>query len=177
MSKEHYPLEEMMAIKKNRFDNAVKVLQEKKALLEKAYEKLYYLSQDRDKTLAHKQAKLTQLREQMDAGELIETIKKGESYLKLVNEQLAEKQKKVVEQQKVVDVAQKQGDLATDDLFQKKKDLEKLELHKKEGEKEMSYQELQKEGGEQDEQGTISFTMHKREKKLRKNDPGKKEKE
>jgi FKBP-type peptidyl-prolyl cis-trans isomerase len=34
-----YPLEQLMIIKKNRFDQAVKALEEKKLILEKAYDK------------------------------------------------------------------------------------------------------------------------------------------
>ena len=64
----NYPLEQMLTIKKNRFDTAVKILEEKKAILEKAYEKLYDLKQERDQVLQHKVAKLTQLRHELDTG-------------------------------------------------------------------------------------------------------------
>lgn len=164
----NYPLEQMLAIKKNRFDAAVKTLEEKKALLEKAYERLYDLTQERDETLRHKIAKLEQLRADLDKGEPSAIIQRGKIYLKVVDEKLAEKEKKVVEQQKAVEAAQKQVDLATDDLFQKKKDLEKLEMHKKEWEKEMRYWAMQKEGVEQDEQGSATYLLRKREKEIRK---------
>ena len=85
------------------------------------------------------------------------------AYLKVVDAKLLEKQKKVDEQQKQVDIAQKQVDVATDELFQKKKDLEKLELHKKEWDKEVRYTIEQKEGVEQDEQGSATFQLHKKE--------------
>ena len=63
-----YPLEQLMIIKKNRFDQAVKVLEEKKLVLEKAYDRLYTLTQERDETLKHKMAKLAQLRNALDEG-------------------------------------------------------------------------------------------------------------
>ena len=162
-----YPLEQMVTIKKNRFDAAVKTLEEKKALLEKAYELLYDLTQEKDKVLAHKMAKLTQLREDLDHGD-IEKVKQDKAYLKIVEENLAEKEKKVAAQQKIVDAAQKQVDIATDDLFQKKRDLEKLELHKKEWEKEERYVLLQKEGVEHDEQGSSTHYLRKKEAEARK---------
>ena len=177
MSKLIYPLEQMLSIKKNRFDAAVKTLEEKKTILEKAYEKLYDLTQERDQTLQHKIAKLEQLRNTLDAGTTSDKVQQGKIYLKIVDEKLAEKEKKVVDQQKQVDAAQKQVDIATDDLFQKKKDLEKLELHKKEWEKEMGYWVQQKEAVEQDEQGASTHLLQKREGESRKKNREKKENE
>ncbi len=178
MSKQpNYPLEQMITIKKNRFDAAIKTLEEKKAVLGKAYEKLHDLTQEKDEVLQHKQAKLDQLRHELDTGTTTDVIQRSKIYLKIVDEKLAEKVKKVAEQQKVVDAAQKQVDIATDDLFQKKKDLEKLELHKKEWEKEMGYWVAQKEGVEQDEQGSATHFLRKKEVETRKKDREKKENE
>lgn len=171
----NYPLEQMISIKKNRFDAAVKVLEEKKALLEKAYELLYDLTQEKDKVLKHKTDKLEQLRAELDAGAPSEKILQAKVYLKTVEEKLAEKIKKVAAQQKVVDAAQKQVDVATDDLFQKKKDLEKLEMHKAEWEKEMRYWVLQKEEVEHDDQGSTTHQLRKREDAARKLEREKKE--
>lgn len=163
----NYPLEQLLLIKKNRFDQAVKTLEEKKALLEKAYEKLYTLTQERDKVLEHKRAKLSQLRESLDEGTTTDKIQQMKAYLKTVDEQLAEKQKKVTDQQKQVDIAQKQVDVATDDLFQKKKDLEKMEMHKQEWEKEAKYWVERKDAAEQDEQGSATHSLRKKEAETR----------
>lgn len=163
-----YPLEQLMTIKKNRFDQAVKTLEQKKEILEKAYEKLYDLTQDRDQVLEHKTAKMTQFREALDEGTTTDKIQQMKVYLKIVEEKLAEKQKKVTDQQKQVDLAQKQVDIATDELFQRKKDLEKLEIHKQEWEKEVRYWTEQKEAVEQDEQGSATHTLRKKEEIRRK---------
>lgn len=163
-----YPLEQLMLIKKNRFDQAVKILEQKKEILEKAYEKLYDLTQDKDKTLKHKQAKLAQLREALDEGTTTDKIQQMKNYLKIVDEKLADKQKKVDHQQEQVDLAQKQVDVATDELFQRKKDLEKLEIHKKEWEKEARYWTQQKESVENDEQGSHGHMLRKKESEKRK---------
>ena len=164
----NYPLQQLMEIKKNRFDQAVKTLEEKKAILEKAYEKLFDLTQERDQVKEHRAAKLQQLRESLDEGTTTDKIQQKKAYLKIVDEKLADKEKKVVDQQKQVDIAQKQVDAATDELFQRKKDLEKLEMHKKEWEKEVRYWTEQKEGVEHDEQGSATHIMRKREAEKRK---------
>lgn len=163
-----YPLEQLMSIKKNRFDQAVKILEEKKALLKKAEEKLQGLVVERDQVLQHRIDKLNQLRQELDAGTTTDKIQQMKGYLKTVEEKLAEKQKKVTDQQKQVDLAQKQVDLATNELFQKKKDLEKLEMHKKEWEKEVRYWTEQKSAIEHDEQGSATHQVRKREAEKRK---------
>ena len=88
-------------------------------------------------------------------------------YLKLVEEKLAAKEKIVADQKKVVEAAQKQVDLATEELFQRKKDLEKLEMHKKEWEKEVRYLTEQKEAVEQDDQGSATHALRKKEEQRR----------
>ncbi|MBU6383564.1 MAG: type III secretion T3S chaperone [Verrucomicrobia bacterium] len=165
-----YPLEQLMTIKKNRFDQAVKTLEQKKEILEKAYEKLYVVTQERDQTLSHKRAKLAQLREALDEGTTTDKIQQMKAYAKTVDEKLAVAEKKVVDQQKQVDIAQKQVDIATDELFQRKKDLEKLELHKQEWVKEVRYWVEQKEAVEHDEQGAQTHTLRQKENKIRKKD-------
>jgi len=163
MSPLNYPLEQLMIIKKNRFDQAVKVLEEKKMILEREYDKLYTVTKDRDETLQHKMAKLTQLRTALDEGTTTDKIQQMKAYLKVVEEKLREREKKVVNQQSEVDKAQKQVDLATEELFQRKKDLEKLEMHKTEWEKEVRYLTEAKEAVEHDEQGSAGFLIRKRE--------------
>ena len=170
-----YPLEQLVTIKKNRFDQAVKLLEEKKALLDKAQAKLYDLTKERDEVKEHKIAKLTQLRNELDAGTTSDKIQQMKAYLKVVDGKLAEKEKKVADQKKVVDTAQKQVDLATEELFQRKKDLEKLEIHKNEWEKEVHYWTEQKQAVEHDEQGSATHALRKKEAELRKREREKNE--
>jgi flagellar biosynthesis chaperone FliJ len=164
----NYPLEQLMTIKKNRFDQAVKMLEEKKLLLEKEYEKLYDVTQERDRVLEHKNSKLTQVRQAMDEGLASEKIQQMKVYLKTVAEELKVKEKKVTDQTKQVELAQKQVDLATEELFQRKKDLEKLEMHKAEWEKEVRYWTERKEGIEHDEQGAQAHQLRKKDASSRK---------
>jgi hypothetical protein len=166
----NYPLQQLVTIKKNRFEQAVKILEEKKILLEKALKKLYDLKAERDQVLQHKVEKLTQLRATLDEGTTTDKIQQMKVYLKIVDEKLAEKEKKVVEQQKQVDLAQKQVDAAMQEVFQRKKDLEKLEMHKIEWEKEVRYWTEQKETIEHDEQGSATHTTRKRQEEHRRKD-------
>ncbi len=173
MKASSYPLEQLLTIKQNRFDQAVKTLEAKKLLLEQASLKLDTAKKERNEVFEHKKAKLTQLRESLDAGTTTDKIQQMKVYLKLVDERLMEKEKKVLEAQRTVDLAQKQVDAATEDLFQKKKDLEKLEMHKVEWEKEMRYLTERKEVAEQDEQGSATHTMRKRDAEKREVPPQK----
>ncbi len=163
-----YPLEQLIEIKKKRFDQAVKTLEEKKRILEKTYEVLYDLNQEYNEVLTHKTAKLDQLRKTLDVETTTDKIHQMKTYLKTVDEKLVEKKKKVTSQQKVVDNAQKQVDIATDHLFQTKKELEKLELHKAEWTKETRLHVERKEAIEHDEQGAATHEIFKREAASRK---------
>jgi flagellar biosynthesis chaperone FliJ len=149
-------------------DQAVKVLEEKKLILEKAYEKLYEVTQERDGVARHRGAKLAQLREALDEGARSDKIQQMKVYLKVVDEDLQKKEKKVTDQQKEVDAAQKQVDLATEELFARKKDVEKLQTHKAEWQKEVHYLTEQKEATEHDELGSATYSQRKREVKIRK---------
>lgn len=164
---EKYPLEQLIFIKKNRFDQAVKLLEEKKALLKKAEEKLLLVQKERDEVLEHKKAKLEQLRQALDEGTTTDKIQQMKVYMKIVDEKLLVKQKAVDEQQKAVQLAQKQVELATQEMFQRKKDVEKLDMHKGEWTKEAAYEELRKETSEHDEQGAAGFE-HRRKREKRK---------
>ena len=159
----NYPLEQLLSIKKNRLDQAVKILEEKKALLKQAEDRLKVAVQQRDQVRTHKVAKLQQLRDTLDEGASTDKIQQMKSYLKIVDVQLAEKEKKVVEQQKQVDLAQKQVNLAAEEVRQKRIDLEKLTLHKEEWTKEVRTWIERKEEVEHDEQGIITHTRKKKE--------------
>lgn len=165
-----YPLEQMITIKKNRFDQAVKILEEKKALLAKAEEKLKKVAEERDEVLKHKTEKLNQLRAALDEGTTTDKIQQMKAYMKVVDGKLAEKEKKVTDEKRNVDLAKKQVDLATADMFQKKKDLEKLEMHRAEWEKEVHYWTERKEAIEHDEQGSATYTQRKRDEERRKDE-------
>ena len=69
-----YPLEQIAIIKQKKLEEAEKTLRDKKSALEKEQEKLTAVEKDRDEVKDHRFAKLTQLREKMDAGTATDKI-------------------------------------------------------------------------------------------------------
>jgi flagellar biosynthesis chaperone FliJ len=163
-----YPLEQLMTIKQNRFDAAVKILEQKKEILEKAKKKLDEAIFEKDQVAQHKAAKLDQIRQELDQGTTSDKVQQARIYLKVVDERLAEKEKAVKVQQNQVDIAESQVDAATQEVYQKKKDLEKLQMHKQEWKKEVRYRIEQKEAIEQDDQGSAAHFLRKKEEEKRK---------
>ena len=149
-----YPLEQLTIIKQKKLDEAEKVLREKKLALEKEKEKLLEVEKQRDEVKDHRYAKLTQLREKMDAGEGSNKIQQMRYYLKVVDEKLKVKEKKVQEHIKLVATATAHVETARADLLKKQQDVEKMQLHRKEWEKEKKALREQKEGIESDEMGS-----------------------
>ena len=159
---EKYPLDQLVAIKQKRLEEAEKVLAEKRSILATEQQKLLELEKKRDEIKEHYKSKLAQLREKLDAGTGTDKITQMKQYLKLVAEDLKAEEIKVDAQTKVVENAQAQVEIARQDLFKKQKDIEKLKIHHKEWEKEMHAIEQQKEGHETDEMGSTRHTLKKR---------------
>lgn len=158
----NYPLEELVKIKQKRFEQAVKLVEEKKAALKREQDVLKNLEKERNEVLKHKEDKLKQLREALDKGESTDKITQKKTYYKLVQENLIEKEKKVKNQQKNVDEAEKELEKARKNLIEKQKDIEKLAIHRKEWEKEMKYFQTQKEELLQDEIGSVKHIIKKK---------------
>lgn len=162
---EKYPLDQLVAIKQKRLEEAEKVLAEKKSILAQEEQKLAALEKKRDEVKAHYEDKLAQFREKLDAGTPTDKIQQMKHYLKLVTENLKVEEQKVENQKKVVATAQNQVDLARQDLFKKQKDVEKLKIHHKEWEREAHRIEQQKEATFTDELGNAMHAIKKTQKK------------
>lgn len=157
-----YPLEQLVAIKKRRLEESEKILTEKKNALAKEEEKLASLELKRDEAKLHRDTKLKQFREKLDAGTTSDKIQQMKHYLKVVDEKLKGEEQKVKDQKKHVDAAEKQVEAARQDLFKKQKDIEKLKIHHKEWEAEMRSQAERKEGTETDDIGGAMHVIKKR---------------
>ena len=155
----NYPLEQITVIKQKKFDEAERVLREKKKTLEREQEKLIAVEKDRDEVKVHRLAKLNQLREKMDEGAPSVKIEQMRHYLKVVDEKLKAKELKVKEQQKNVETAKNQVEVARNDLLKKQQDVEKIGTHRKEWEKEMQALAEHKDTVETDEMGAV---LHQR---------------
>lgn len=163
-----YPLEDLLKIKGKRFDQAVKLFEEKTEAVLREKEKLAKLEGERDKVLAHKKDKITQLRQALDAGEKTSKIQQIKVYIGVVEEKLAAQQKKVDAQKVVLIKAEKELEEAKKKLFEKKKELEKIKIHKDEWKIEVKELENQIESVEQDEIGAIRDALKKHEHRKKK---------
>lgn len=169
-----YPLEQLILIKKKRLDESEKKLKEAKEHLDKERKKLIKLEEDLQKTFDHKQEKIRQLNEKMDEGTTSDKIEIAHNYLKIIEEDLKKKKKKVKDQEAQVQKAIQNVEVARKDMLKKQQDVEKLQLHKKDWEKTAKYEISQKEAIEQDEIGTAKFSSLKREKKIQEDRKNKK---
>ncbi|CRX37749.1 type III secretion T3S chaperone [Estrella lausannensis] len=158
-----YPLLEVMNIKKRRVDDQERVVKEKKAKLDLETQKLKEREADRDKVLKHHNDKLEQLRHELDTGTTTEKIKMMKVYLKEVKEKLKIEEKKVKEQKDQVELAAKDLDVAEKELKKRRQDVDKLNVHRADWEKEIKLEMEMKELDQQDEMGNVIFLKRVRE--------------
>ena len=160
-----YPLRQVLEVKQRRVEDAEKVVKQKKELLEKEEQKLKERELERDKVKHHYQEKLRQLREEMDHESTSPKLQQMKIYIKIVEEKLKVEEKKVRDQQEAVKVAQKNLDQAKEDLRVKRQEVDKLQTHRKDWEKERRKELEIIEEREQDELGSIIFiSRHRRNK-------------
>lgn len=164
MAKQIYPLNQVLQVKKRRVENAEEVVKEKIALLEKERQKLKEREAEREKVRNHHNAKLFQMREEMDQGTTSPKIQQMKVYLKIVKEKLIVEDKKVADQQAQVEIAIKNLEAAKEDLRRKRQEVDKLETHKVDWNKEMRKEEEVLEGREMDELGNVIFITNERKK-------------
>jgi len=159
-----YPLEQLKAIKNKRFEQAMIIVEKKTEALKKEEEKMKTLEKERDEVLTHKKEKLQQLRQALDEGTTSDKLQQKKVYLKIVEEKLLEKIKKVEIQKQEVEKAKKALQEAKKDMLNKKKDLEKLQMHKKIWEKELDYYIKREEEKFEDEIGSVKAAIKQQKK-------------
>ncbi len=159
-----YPLEHLVIIKQKRLDEAEKHLKAMKASLQKEIDQKTRLEQERDHTKQHKEDKLQQFRETIDKGTTSDKIDIMKKYLKEVDLELSQREKKVIEQQKRVQAAEKKVEEARNNYIKKQHDIEKLSIHRKEWVEEIQSELNYKEAVEADELGAIMYSRNKKKK-------------
>jgi flagellar biosynthesis chaperone FliJ len=164
MAKIIYPLERVLDIKKKRVSEAEKVVLEKKKELEKEEEKLKQREAERDKVLNHRKDKLNQLREELDGGTTSTKILQMKAYLKVVEERLKIEQKKVIDQREQVKTAEKNLEIAKEQLRLKRQEVDKLNTHRKDWMKNAKKEEQIIEEKEMDEIGQVLYSIQQRKK-------------
>ncbi len=165
MAKPKYPLEQVLAVKKDRVEKAEKVVIEKRKALEVEEEKLRKVQAERDAVLKHHDDKLAQLRQTLDEGTTSDEVLQMKAYLKVVKASLVKKEEKVKEQQEQVKTAEKNLELAKQDLNRKRIEEEKIKMHKEEWEKEMLKELASHEAKEHDEIGATVYEVKRRKKR------------
>lgn len=163
MAKIVYPLAEVITVKKRRVEVAEQVLRDKQEILRKEQEILEQRKAERDKVVQHHDEKLAQLRDELDHSTTSPKVQQMKAYLKVVKERVAQENKKVKDQEEQVAIAQKNVDLAREDLNRKRLEVEKLETHRADWEKEMRRELEVVMGREQDELGSVVFNMKQRQ--------------
>lgn len=162
MAKVDYPLKQVLEIKKRRVEEAEKVVQAKRQALEQEQEKLAQAEAARDKVQKHHDDKLMQLRQEMDRTTTSSKIQQMKAYLKVVKEKLALEVKKVKEQKTRVEAAEKELEEARQQLFLKRQEVDKVEMHKTSWEKEKRKSDELQEEKEMDEIGNVTHLIHQR---------------
>lgn len=162
MKKPKYPLEEIDQIKKKRFEEAEKSLQEKKEFLAKEQKKLEQYMKDLELIKQHKIEKIRQMMDEMQKGTTSDQIMLKERYLKVVvEEKLKREHAKVFEQQKEVKKAQDEVEKARVLLEQRRQDVDKLRMHREDWEQEVRKELEAFDVKETDEIGTTIHTARK----------------
>lgn len=157
-----YPLDKVLDIKKKRVTEAEKNVKAKEDALRKELEVLEQKKAERDKVMQHRDDKLKQLRYEMDTGTTTDKIQQAKVYLKLCQEKLVVEEKKVAEQQEQVELAEKNLDVAKQELKQRRLEVDKLLSHRKDWLKEKQKELDIEEGREEDEMGSLIYNLRKR---------------
>lgn len=150
-----YPLEQLIQIKKKRCDDAELTLQQKKQHLAQEEKRLEIVQRERNKVASHRDKKLEQMQRELDKGTTTDKIQKMEQYRRIVEEELATKEEVVKRQEGKVREAEKEVEVAKQELFFRQKELDKIGQHKKEWKKQEKYLELQEENRVIDEIGSV----------------------
>ncbi len=168
MAKIVYPLLQVLEVKRKRVDDQEKVVQDKRLALEKEQEKLKEREAERDKAKQHAAAKLKQLRDELDHGTTTPKIMQMKAYLKVAHEMVKIEEKKVKEQRDQVEIAEKALEEARELLKLRRLEVDKLQTHQIDWEREMRREMEIIEGREQDDLGsTIHTTNQARRKALK----------
>lgn len=152
-----YPLREVLFVKRRRVEQAELVVKEKQKLLEAEKEKLVQREKERDKVQKHLQDKVNQLREEFDRGTTSQKIDQIKVYIKVVQERLKAEEKKVKDQKAQVDVAEKNVEIAKNDLKAREKEEDKIKTHRVEWEKETLKELEVEEVRQEDDLGSTMF--------------------
>lgn len=162
-----YPLAQVLQVKERRVEEAEKVVKEKLLALEKEQKILKEKEAVRDKAKDHYNAKLKQMREEMDHGTTSHKIQQMKAYLKIALERINAEEKRVKDQKVQVENAEKNLENARQELRIKRQEVDKFVNHRQDWRKEMLKEQEIIDAREQDELGSIIFSTQQRTRKYK----------
>lgn len=157
MKKPTYPLKQVLEVKVKRRDEAEQAMHERKKELDREKEKLAEREKERDKAKDHYDSKLSQLREALDTGTTSDEVTRMKYYIEVCQEKVIAEEKKVQEQQQEVNKAADRLEEARLFWIEKRKEVDKIEMHQELWEKEIKQLMQFEENKEQDELGSTMF--------------------
>lgn len=157
MKKPTYPLKQVLEVKIKRRDEAEQAMNDRKKELDREKEKLAEREKERDKAKDHHDSKLNQLREALDTGTTSDEVTQMKRYIEVCQEKVIAEEKKVQEQQLEVNKAADRLEEARLFWIEKRKEVDKIEMHQELWEKEIKQLMQFEENKEQDELGGTMF--------------------
>ena len=157
MKKPTYPLKQVLEVKIKRRDEAEQAMNDRKKELDIEKEKLAEREKERDKAKDHHDSKLNQLREALDTGTTSDEVTQMKRYIEVCQEKVIAEEKKVQEQQLEVNKAADRLEEARLFWIEKRKEVDKIEMHQELWEKEIKQLMQFEENKEQDELGGTMF--------------------
>ncbi|RDB31822.1 type III secretion T3S chaperone [Candidatus Similichlamydia laticola] len=152
-----YPLEQVLAVKKRRAEIAEREMHEKQNILLQEREQLLYIKKQRDQVKQHHIDKLNQLRSILDREARTNALQRARNYVDLVAERLRTEEERVQKQQHQVDTAEAAFEMARQVWLQRRKEVEKIEKHRKEW-LQIAWKEFRKEEAKYiEEVGTLIY--------------------
>ncbi|MEX1012472.1 MAG: type III secretion T3S chaperone [Waddliaceae bacterium] len=161
-TKIEYPLEKVLEVKVKRVEDQERVVKVKLKELEQEEEKLKICEEKRNKVFQHLQEKYNQLREEIDGGTTSPKVLQMKFYIKDVQEKLEVEEKKVKDQKEEVVKAEQALKEAKDELARKRREVDKLKIHRDDWMKERKLEIAKELEKEMDEIGNITYQLHMR---------------
>jgi F0F1-type ATP synthase beta subunit len=148
---------------KQQIEEAEALVKQREKELEDEREKLRLAEAERDKVAQHLEDKVMQLRQELDEGTTTDKIISAKRYIEVVQEKLQIEEEKVLKQKEAVSAAEARLEDAKEQVKERRKEVEKIQTHKKEWLKEQMAEIERLEQLEMDEIGQIIHLTRMRE--------------
>ena len=166
MKKIIYPLQQIAEIKKRRLEEAEKILRQKREALDAAEKDLKEKRKILNDSMKLKIEMVEKHFQKIENGTTSDVMERHDHYMKeVINVKIAEEQKKVEAQKKIVKEAEIALEKAREERLKKNQELEKIHTHEKEWTKDAKKEMELAEAVVEDELGTIMHAKKMRKRK------------